>query len=111
VLVIDDLRSFPFDAVYARTSTEALEVLTADGGWDEVWFDHDLGDDDTTVPVLDRICELAHDGHPARIDRCVVHTSNPPGRDTLVRGLRRWGYQVHVVDAAAAGATVAEEDR
>ena len=107
VLVIDDLRSFGFDATYARTSADALGVLERDGGWDEVWFDHDLGGDDTTIPVLDRICELAHAGTPVRIGLCVVHTSNPPGRDTLRRGLSRWGYRERVVDAATAGATTA----
>lgn len=106
VLVIDDLRVFPFDATYARTSAAALEVLEAPGGWGQVWFDHDLGGDDTTIPVLDRLAELAHGGRPVRIDLAVVHTSNPPGRDVLRRTLTRWGYTVRVVDASAAGATV-----
>jgi hypothetical protein len=101
VLVIDDLRSFAFDAVYARSSMAALAVLERDGGWDEVWFDHDLGGADTTIPVLDRVAELAFDGTPLRVAQMVVHTSNPAGRATLVRVLRRWGYDVVCVDAAA----------
>ena len=107
VLVVDDLRSFPFPATYARTSVAGLELLERPGGWDEVWLDHDLGGDDTTIPVLDRMCELAHGGHPVELRRVVVHTSNPPGRDVLRRSLERWGYRVVVVDAAACGAFVA----
>lgn len=107
ILVIDDLRSFPGeDITYARSSATALDVLEVPDGWDEVWFDHDLGGDDTTIPVLDRICELAATGSPLRIGRAVIHTSNSAGRDTLRRGLERWGYQVRVIDAVWAGATV-----
>lgn len=107
ILVIDDLRSLPGSAVtYARTSAAALDLLELPGGWDEVWFDHDLGGDDTTIPVLDRICELAASGTPVRIGLAVIHTSNSSGRDTLRRSLERWGYPVRVIDATWAGATV-----
>lgn len=95
-LVVDDLRTFRFPAVYARTSTEAIPLL--DQSWDSVWFDHDLGGDDTIGPVLDAIAEAAFHGNPYQFRTGIVHTSNPPGRDMIARTLRRWGYLVQVVD-------------
>jgi hypothetical protein len=63
ILVIDDERIFPFshedDVTYARTSAEAIHHL-AIGTWDEVWFDHDLGGDDTGMKVVEWMEQINH---------------------------------------------------
>jgi hypothetical protein len=45
ILVIDDQRIFNFpDAVHVTTSQEGIKLLDSQE-WDEVWLDHDLGED------------------------------------------------------------------
>ena len=98
-LVIDDLRVMVFDAVYARTSAAAIDLLGRDGTFDEVWFDHDLGGDDTTRPVALWLLERAFYGRAVPIGRCIVHTDNAPGRDHL-RAQLGSHYETLSVDAA-----------
>jgi len=109
VLVIDDLRSFRDERVeaevtYARTSAEALEILNDGTSYDEIWFDHDLGmiDDDrvdSTMPVVDFLSEMSFNDTPYPVDTVLVHTSNPVGRDNIIRSLSRWGYNIKSVPA------------
>lgn len=94
VLVIDDLRSFTFPARYARTSGEGLAALAVSGPLDELWLDHDLGGDDTIMPVIDYLAERAFNGDPFPVAKVMVHTSNPSGAATMMRVLRRWEYPV-----------------
>lgn len=98
-LVIDDVRNFKFPAVYARSSLEALNILTPSSEWDEVWFDHDLGGDDTIYPVIHFIEECAFFGRVLPIKQVVIHTSNPVGRKMIDRALQPL-YSVMHVDAA-----------
>jgi hypothetical protein len=106
-LVIDDLRTFPFRARYARSSAVAVAALTRAGAaFDAVYFDFDLHGDDTVAPVIDVLCELATAGTPVSIGRCVVHTSNPAGRDMVRVRLVAAGYDVEVIDAHIAGARI-----
>jgi beta-phosphoglucomutase-like phosphatase (HAD superfamily) len=100
-LVIDDVRNFKFPAEYARTSAEGLAALRRDPTkqWQEVWFDHDLGGDDTIYPVVHFIEECAFYGQPIPISLCVVHTANPVGRRMIEAALSRV-YTVQHVDAA-----------
>ena len=97
VLVVDDVRIFEFDATYARTSEEGLALLESRQMWNEIWLDHDLGGDDTTVPVVDRMCELAHAGTGVRVLKVFVHSSNPAA-ENLVRTLVRYGYNAYRKD-------------
>lgn len=100
VLVVDDLRtfSFGFEPVYARSSAEAMPLLKEE--WDELWLDHDLGGEDTTIPVVDWLAEAAFNGCPAKVGIIVIHSSNPSGSQTIERTLKRYGYTVRRVDAA-----------
>lgn len=100
-LWIDDKRPMPWveDAwyVHAKSSDEALEWLKAfrrnnverdrDPGYliDEISFDHDLGGEDTTRPVM--LWMIENNVWPKEI---TVHTSNPPGRDWLVGMANRY---------------------
>ena len=94
VLVIDDLRTFTFPARYARTSGEGLDALATHEPLTELWLDHDLGGDDTIMPVIDHLAERAFNEQPYPVARIVIHTSNPSGAETMERVLRRWGYPV-----------------
>lgn len=118
VLLIDDERVITKNSVFqpfvqiARNSGEALWWLAV-GETDEqeefnfycfdvILFDHDLGGDDTTRPVVEYLCELAYNGmpYPAKM---YVHTANTVGRDWIVSSLKRWEYDVQAIDAVANG--------
>jgi hypothetical protein len=53
ILGIDDLRPLPRATRIARTSSEGIQLLQEHRGIfiDELWLDHDLGGDDTILPV------------------------------------------------------------
>jgi len=97
ILVIDDLRTFNFEAVYARTSEEGLYAIGFPW-FNEIWLDHDLGGDDTVMPVVLRLEEMGWEGIPYPANHIVVHSSNPPGVRNIRRALERY-YYVHQVDA------------
>lgn len=84
-LLIDDLRNFrddPPNVVIARTSEEAIDLLSSQI-FDDVWWDHDLGEDDTTQKVADWLLYQAITSHKIKIDTCFIHTSNPVGAVNL----------------------------
>jgi hypothetical protein len=109
VLLIDDLRDFRqlpagVELTVARTSAEALEVLGAATHWDEIWLDHDLGENeagvDSIMRVVDFLCEQAFNDQPVDVDRVRVHTSNPVGGQQMMLALQRYGYSVQRVNAS-----------
>lgn len=91
-LVIDDERTFSDtkvpDAVYARSSTEALRLLQGNTRYDEIWLDHDLGGEDTIRPVVHALQEMAH-FNMQPTDLVVIHTMNPVGRAYIRSALQR----------------------
>lgn len=106
IVVIDDCRVFntksrsqlndETDLYYARTSGEGLEVLAMCRDRDlyihQLWLDHDLGWDDTIMPVVDELCRAAHEGARYPIQKIIVHTSNPSAVDSMMRSLIRYQY-------------------
>ncbi|MFF4951302.1 cyclic-phosphate processing receiver domain-containing protein [Streptomyces chattanoogensis] len=96
ILGIDDLRSLPRATRIARTSREGIHLLQEhrDGFIDELWLDHDLGGDDSIMPVVTLMEEAAFSGRPFRIGTVFVHSANPIGAESVVRALTRWNYQV-----------------
>jgi len=107
VLVIDDVRIMDFDCEYARNVEDAWCALTVpDEVWDEVWFDHDLGGDETTRPLLMEIERrfFTGDGYVPNIKKCIVHTSNSASRNWIVAALENSGYDVEVRIPPAIGA-------
>lgn len=94
-LWIDDLRTPPEGWTWAKTSDEAIEVLSrhlfSDGSEqiEEISFDHDLGGDDTTRPVVLWMCEM--DYFPGTI---YVHTANPVGREWIEGLINKYGNGV-----------------
>ncbi|MEV8626060.1 cyclic-phosphate processing receiver domain-containing protein [Streptomyces sp. NPDC051079] len=96
ILGIDDLRPFPRATRIARTSSEGIQLLEEhrDRFIDELWLDHDLGGDDTIMPVVTLMEEAAFNGQPFRVGAVFVHSANPIGSATVVRSLARWSYRV-----------------
>ncbi|MFF7472731.1 cyclic-phosphate processing receiver domain-containing protein [Streptomyces sp. NPDC008092] len=96
ILGIDDLRPLPWTTRIARSSDEGVRLLQEhrDSFIDELWLDHDLGGDDSILPVVTLLEEAAFNGRPFRIGTVFVHSANPIGAETVVRSLTRWNYQV-----------------
>ncbi|MFF7967402.1 MULTISPECIES: cyclic-phosphate processing receiver domain-containing protein [Streptomyces] len=95
ILGIDDLRPLPWTTRIARSSGEGVKLLQEhrDSFIDELWLDHDLGGDDSILPVVTLLEEAAFNGRPYRIGTVFVHSANPIGAETVVRSLTRWNYQ------------------
>lgn len=100
LLLIDDLRS-PLretialydEVVIARTSAEAIEILSSPGGmsWTNVMFDHDLGGEDDIRPVIRHIEEQTRLGNPLRVTVSLAHSDNPVGKKWIVDSMRSIG--------------------
>ncbi|MEV4489013.1 cyclic-phosphate processing receiver domain-containing protein [Micromonospora coxensis] len=98
ILLVDDLRSFVDGrmAQVARTSRDGIEALERHRGQrlDELWLDHDLGEDDTIWPVVEVLERAAFEERPFDIGVVYVHSANPAGAEKIMQALRRWGYHV-----------------
>ncbi|MEU4792879.1 cyclic-phosphate processing receiver domain-containing protein [Micromonospora tulbaghiae] len=98
IVLVDDLRSFLDGRVahVARTSGAGVEALERyrDQRLDELWLDHDLGEDDTIWPVVEVLERAAFDGRPFDVGVVYVHSANPAGSERIMQTLRRWGYHV-----------------
>lgn len=92
-LFIDDLREPPDDTWECVTTSEAaiatLEFFTDEGMlWcprTAISFDHDLGGDDTTRPVVIWMIE-----NNFKFEEYHVHSANPVGRDWLEGMIERY---------------------
>lgn len=84
-LWIDDLRPAPEGWLWAKTPAEALGYLTT-GNISEVSFDHDLGGDLTTRPVIMHLAEFG--GWP---EICRVHSDNTVGREWIEGMINHYG--------------------
>ena len=85
-LFIDDER-FPVDEgwVIARSSADAIAEIARRGWPSYISFDHDLGGDDTTKPVVDwLICEVLDGNYRGAMPDYYVHSQNPIGRDKIL---------------------------
>lgn len=108
ILLIDDLRNFRVALaarphIVARTSEAGLEALrdldVEEKHIDELWLDHDLGGDDTIMPVVDYLSERAFNERPLSIGRIFVHTQNSVGAKQMLASLTRYGYNAVRVPA------------
>ena len=93
VLVIDDLRiikNLPAeDTWYARNSSDALTMILKET-WEQTWFDHDLGEDDDSMKVVQWIEERYHfEGWLPTLGNVFVHTANPVGAKNLTLALSK----------------------
>jgi hypothetical protein len=109
IVVIDDeriLTDIPdHTAVMTfRTSESGIAALKKIdellGGRIEILFlDHDLGGDDTIIPVVDYLAEQAFSGNVLNIGEIHVHTANPVGAQRIMgTNLLRDNYKMTRVD-------------
>lgn len=111
VVVIDDLRSFRENLtpelradLVLRTEKDALAwamSLTAADTITQLWFDHDLGEDEdgrvtSTIPIVNHIEKLAFFDEAPEIHQILVHTSNTVGGNAIVAALSRFFPTVRV---------------
>lgn len=94
---IDDIRPAPKGWFWIKDSNHALRHLKMFSlVIEEISFDHDLGDDDTTVRVADYIEEEAMKDTIPRY-KWHIHSANPVGRKRLQAALesanRFWDEQ------------------
>lgn len=105
-MLIDDLRSFidGRTAQVARTSAAGVELLSRyrDLRLDELWLDHDLGQDDTIWPVVEVLERAAFEERPFDIGVIIIHSANPTGAAKIAQVLRRWGYHVRIMPGTPA---------
>jgi hypothetical protein len=77
-LWVDDLRQPPTDGwVWVKTVRDAMAYLRHNTV-DRLSLDHDLGNDQTTRPIVLWLCET--DEWPEEV---MVHSQNPVGREWL----------------------------
>ena len=92
-VLIDDVRCFrdARPARIARTSSQGLALLQELGGHtiDVLWLDHDLGGDDTIMPVIDWLVRE----RPA-IRLIQLHTANVSALQGMKQPLVKASYQV-----------------
>jgi hypothetical protein len=104
IIVIDDERDFAWfgagysEIVYARTSDEGIaEIAKAWTNYvlrygDKValYLDHDLGENDTIMPVVDFLYVAANaeakfaTGLTGMIEEIYIHSQNPTAGDTII---------------------------
>ena len=101
-LWIDDLREPPDDSwAWVKSSGQARGAMVLCAKMrtpvTEISFDHDLGDDDTAMPVARMLEEGAHEGTLPPI-KWHIHSANPVGRMNLKAALesadRYWSATV-----------------
>lgn len=90
-LYIDDLRDPPPDRdwIVCRSSQEALDRIDEMGMPHFVSFDHDLGEDDTTMVFLRRLVNEVWDGVTPPPDY-QIHSANPVGSQNIRSFMESW---------------------
>jgi len=86
-LWIDDLRPAPDGWLWAKCSGDAIAILSSpEYNIRVISFDHDLGGDDTAMPVAKHIEACAFVGAGDRI-AWHIHSANPVGRANLAAAM------------------------
>jgi hypothetical protein len=102
-VLVDDDRCFVAprnegEHVVARTSIAGLALLQSyrEAGRviEELWLDHDLGGEDTSMVIVDMLAEAAFNDDPYPVRRIYVHSMNRSGAEAMVRSLSNYGYAV-----------------
>lgn len=120
IVVIDDVRELP--ETYALTLTkrvytfkrsqEALETLErfreVRGHVNELWLDHDLGGDDTVMPVVSWLVTEYRSGHALSVDLIFVHSMNPVGVQRVMDSLRPYYPVVQASFPMSTGTVMSE---
>lgn len=90
-LYIDDLRFPPADRewIVCRSSQEALDRVAEMGMPQFISFDHDLGEEDTTMVFLCRMVNEVWDGVSVPPDY-QIHSANPVGAENIRSFMDSW---------------------
>lgn len=90
-LYLDDIRNPPTDRdwLVCRSSQEALDRIAEVGMPSFFSFDHDLGEDDTTMVFLRRLVNEVWDGVSVPPDY-VIHSANPVGVQNIRSFMDSW---------------------
>lgn len=86
-LWIDDIRKSPDDTwIIAKNSNEAIYYIESNGLPDMISFDHDLGDDDTSMIIIKYIINSYLDGMLGIPEMFTyrVHSANPVGAKNII---------------------------
>ncbi len=92
-LFLDDLRGPPDDTwIVVRSSTEALDYIIDHGVPFKISYDHDLGEDDTTMIFLKRWESEVWDWNnkEQKFPEYVVHSANPVGKLNIISFMESW---------------------
>lgn len=94
-LFIDDERMPPTDSYeweIARSSNEAINFITCFGCPEFISFDHDLGDDDTSMIIIHWLIEndLNMPGFIPPNFSFFVHSQNPIGKKNIIGLLKSY---------------------
>lgn len=100
--------------VTVRTSRDAIDLVLNTYNedpnhiWHQIWFDHDLGENNTGDPIVDSTYPVAQlfaeavfsdTGLQSIVELFVIHTANPVGRVHLAQLFDRWNlpYKHHYI--------------
>lgn len=87
-MYLDDIRCPPNnDWVIVRSSDEAIEWIKKNGTPDFFSFDHDLGQNDTTMIFLHR---FVNECDPKNVPNYYVHSANPVGKLNIIAFMESW---------------------
>ena len=84
-LWIDDIRPAPVGWAWAKTSKQAIRIIKDVKKVDIISFDHDLGGDDTTRPVMIYIIT-----NEIPVGEVLCHSANPVGREWILEMAKRY---------------------
>lgn len=89
-LFLDDIRNPPNDEyIIVRSTNEAIEHIKKHGMPDFISFDHDLGENDTTMMFLHKLYnEIWTINDP--IPGYTVHSANPIGKLNIISFMESW---------------------
>lgn len=85
-IFLDDLRPAPEGYVLLKSSQEAIDYVKQNGCSYHFSFDHDLGEDDTTMVFLKWLINEDLDNSGSIIPEdftYIIHSANPVGRENI----------------------------
>jgi len=83
-LMIDDTRNLSVDII-ARTYNAGKTILQSDIKIDELWLDHDLGEDKTGYDILNEVIDIHSNLQKPKFISII--TSSPVGREKMILAL------------------------
>lgn len=98
ILIIDDERTlnsvdrsvaYLDNIFYARTLMQARTYFYGATLWDQVYLDHDLGNENVREFTRE-IEEDAHNGILYDVRTFIIHSSNPLGREEMYQALHKF---------------------